>query len=90
MNVNEPNRSASSSSAATARARTEEPAAFASDRDLAELVRSLCALAANSPERQAKIQSLMRAYASGNLQVDAEATASAIIDDALNSRRTRR
>jgi anti-sigma28 factor (negative regulator of flagellin synthesis) len=90
MNVNEPNRSASSSSAAAARARTQESAAFTSDRDLAELVRSLCALAADSPERQAKIQNLMRAYASGNLQVDAEATASAMIDDAFGSRWTPR
>ncbi len=85
MNVNEPNRSASSSSAAAARARTEESA---SDRDLAELVRNLCALAADSPERQAKIQTLMRAYATGTLQVDAEATASAMIDDAFGSRWT--
>jgi anti-sigma28 factor (negative regulator of flagellin synthesis) len=54
------------------------------------LVRSLCALAADSPERQAKIQSLMRAYATGGLQVDAEATASAMIDDAFSSHRTRR
>ena len=90
MNVNEPNRSVSSSSAATARARAEEPPAFTADRDLAELVRSLCALAADSPERQAKIQNLMRAYAAGNLQVDAEATASTIIDDAFNSRWARR
>jgi anti-sigma28 factor (negative regulator of flagellin synthesis) len=87
MNVNEPNRSVSSSSAATARARTEESPA---DRDLAELVRSLCALAADSPERQAKIQSLMLSYASGSLQVDAQATASAMIDDAFSSRRVRR
>ena len=86
MNVNEPNRSVSSSSAATARARSEESPASTSDRDLAELVRSLCALAADSPERQAKIQDLMRAYATGNLQVDAEATASAMIDDAFHSR----
>jgi anti-sigma28 factor (negative regulator of flagellin synthesis) len=86
MNVNQPNRSVSSSSAATARARNEEPQAFAADRDLAELVRSLCALAADSPERQAKIQGLMRAYATGTLQVDAEATASALIDDAFSSR----
>lgn len=90
MNVNEPNHSASSSSAAAARARSAptyspgESSAFASDRDLAELVRSLCALAAESPERQAKIQSLMRAYATDTLQVDAEATASAIVDDAFN------
>ena len=48
MNVNEPNRSVSNSSAAAARARTEESPALASDRDLAELVRSLCALAAVS------------------------------------------
>jgi anti-sigma28 factor (negative regulator of flagellin synthesis) len=86
MNVNVPNRSVSSSSAATARARTEESPDVASDRDLAELVRSLCALAADSPERQARIQDLMRAYATGNLQVDAEATASAMIDDAFSSR----
>jgi anti-sigma28 factor (negative regulator of flagellin synthesis) len=91
MNVNEPNRSASSSSAAAARARTAPTyspgeSAFASDRDLAELVRSLCALAADSPERQAKIQGLMHAYAAGTLQVDAEATADAMIDDAFNSR----
>ena len=90
MNVNEPNRAGSSSSAAAARARTEESAAFASDRDLGELVRNLCALAADSPERQAKIQSLMRAYATGNLQVDAEATAGAMIDDAFDSRWARR
>lgn len=95
MNANQPNRSVSSSSAATARARTAptyspEESAFASDRDLAELVRSLCALAADSPERQAKIQGLMRAYATGNLPVDAEATASAMIDDAFRSRLTLR
>jgi anti-sigma28 factor (negative regulator of flagellin synthesis) len=86
MNVSEPNLTASSSSAATARARTEESRAFAPDKDLAELVRNLCALAAESPERQAKIQGLMRAYATGTLQVDAEATASAMIDDAFSSR----
>ena len=90
MNVNESNRSASSSSTATARAQTEQPPAAASDGDLAELVGRLCALAADSPERQAKIQSLMRAYAAGNLQVNAEATASAMIDDAFGSRWTRR
>ena len=90
MNVSEPSGSVSGSAAAIARARSEEPSAFPADRDLAELVRSLCALAANSPERQARIQSLMRAYATGNLQVDAEATASAMIDDAFSSRRARR
>jgi anti-sigma28 factor (negative regulator of flagellin synthesis) len=96
MNVNEPNPSASSSSAATARARTApasspaESAAFASDKDLAELVRNLCALAADSPERQAKIEGLMRAYAAGTLQVDTEATASAMIDNAFSSHWTLR
>jgi len=94
MNVNEPTPSASSSSAATARARTSpacsavESPAFASDKDLAELVRNLCALAADSPERQAKIEGLMRAYAAGTLQLDAEATASAMIDNAFSSRWT--
>ena len=86
MSLNEPNRSVSSPSAATARARNEESPASTSDGHLAELVRSLCALAADSPERQAKIKSLMRAYATGTLQVDAEATASAMIDDAMRSR----
>jgi anti-sigma28 factor (negative regulator of flagellin synthesis) len=92
MNVNEPNRSTSSSSAATVRARTApacSPAELpdsASDGHLDELVRSLCALAADSPERQAKIRGLMRAYATGNLRVDAEATAGAIVDDAISSR----
>jgi anti-sigma28 factor (negative regulator of flagellin synthesis) len=90
VNVNQPNRSASNSSAAAARARTEEAPASALDQDLAQLTRNLCALAADSPERQAKIQSLMRAYATGTLQVDTEATASAMIDDAFGSRWTRR
>jgi len=90
MNLNEPNRSVSSSSAATARARTEESPGATSDGHLAELVRSLCALAADSPERQAKIKSLMRDYVTGNLQVNAEATAAAMIDDAFSSRWARR
>jgi len=92
MNVNEPNRSASSSSAATARARTapvcppEQSLVYAADGHLAELLRSLRSLAADSPERQAKIEGLMRAYAAGSLQIDAEATAGAIVDDATSSR----
>jgi len=92
MNVNQPNRSALGSSTATARARTApvyspaESPDSASDGHLDELVRSLCALAAESPERQAKIERLMRAYASGNLQVDAEATAGAMVDEAFSSR----
>jgi anti-sigma28 factor (negative regulator of flagellin synthesis) len=79
MNVNEPKRASVGSSAATARARQSSEEDF----HLAELVRSLRSLAADSPERQAKIEGLMRAYATGDLHVDADATASAIIDDAL-------
>jgi len=91
MNVNEPNRCTSSSSAATARARTapvctsEQSLVYAADGHLAELLRSLRSLAADSPERQAKIEGLMRAYAAGSLQIDAEATAGAIVDDATSS-----
>jgi anti-sigma28 factor (negative regulator of flagellin synthesis) len=50
---------------------------------LSELVRSLRSLAADSPERQAKLEALTRTYASGSYTVDAPATASAIIDDSL-------
>jgi anti-sigma28 factor (negative regulator of flagellin synthesis) len=87
MNVNEPKLSSAGSSTATARARLSDP--YAEDFHLAELLRSLRSLAAESPERQAKIERLMRAYAAGDLQVDAEATASAIIDDAVVSRSRR-
>lgn len=54
------------------------------DVHLSELVRSLRSLAAESPERQAKIEHLARAYASGSYRVDAEATASAIIQESTN------
>ena len=57
-------------------------AAPADDVHLSELVRSLRSLAADSPERQTNIESLARAYASGNYQVDSHATAAAIISDA--------
>jgi len=86
MNVNEPKRASAGSSAAPARARQSSEEDF----HLAELVRSLRSLAAESPERQAKIEGLMRAYATSDLHVDAEATASAIIDDAVIRRSTRR
>jgi flagellar biosynthesis anti-sigma factor FlgM len=52
------------------------------DVHLSELVRSLRSLAAESPERQNKIEQLTRTYASGSYQVDAQATAGAIISDA--------
>jgi len=75
MNVNDSKRTA------TAPARLADP--YAGDFHLAELVRTLRSLVGDSPERQAKIEGLMRAYAAGELQVDAEATASAMIDDAV-------
>jgi flagellar biosynthesis anti-sigma factor FlgM len=53
------------------------------DVHLSELVRSLRSLAADSPERQERIEQIARAYANGDYKVDAEATADKIIDDAL-------
>jgi flagellar biosynthesis anti-sigma factor FlgM len=58
-------------------------AASSDDIHLSELVRSLRSLAADSPERQARIEQIARSYASGTYQVDAQATASKIIDDAF-------
>jgi hypothetical protein len=81
MNVNGSNRTPLGSPVATAPAHLADP--YAGDFHLAELVRTLRSLVGDSPERQAKIEGLMRAYAAGELQVDAEATASAMIDDAL-------
>jgi Anti-sigma-28 factor, FlgM len=81
MNVNDSNRTSLGSSVASAPARLRDP--LAGDLHLAELVRTLRSLVGDSPERQAKMERLMRAYAKGELQVDAEATASAMIDDAL-------
>jgi flagellar biosynthesis anti-sigma factor FlgM len=52
------------------------------DIHLSELVRSLRSLAADSPERQAHIEQIARAYAEGTYKVDPEATAAKIIDDA--------
>lgn len=52
------------------------------DVHLSELVRSLRSLAADSPERQARLEQIARSYANGTYQVDAQATASGIIDDA--------
>lgn len=55
------------------------------DIHLSELVRSLRSLAADSPERQARLEQIARSYANGNSNVDAEGTASKIIDDAIKS-----
>jgi anti-sigma28 factor (negative regulator of flagellin synthesis) len=53
------------------------------DIHLSELVRSLRSLAGDSPERQARIEHIARSYASGAYRVDAQSTASKVIDDAL-------
>lgn len=53
------------------------------DVHLSELVRSLRSMAADSPERQERLEQIARAFASGTYQVDAEATAGRIIDDSL-------
>jgi len=97
MKVNDPNLSSASLGAGSVQpAKTEQlgragdrgagaqsgRAAPADDVHLSELVRSLRSLAADSPERQAKIEQLARAYANGSYKPDAEATASAMIDDA--------
>ena len=61
---------------------TAENATSNDDVHLSELVKNLRSLAADSPERQAKLESLARSYATGSYTVDAGATASKIIDDA--------
>jgi flagellar biosynthesis anti-sigma factor FlgM len=53
------------------------------DVHLSELVRSLRSLAADSPERQARLEQMARSYANGTYQVDTGGTASKIIDDAF-------
>jgi flagellar biosynthesis anti-sigma factor FlgM len=58
-------------------------ASSSDDVHLSELVKSLRSLAADSPERQAKLESLARAYANGSYHIDAGATASKVIDDAF-------
>jgi flagellar biosynthesis anti-sigma factor FlgM len=66
----------------TAGAGTQAPG---DDVHLSELVRSLRSLAAESPERQARIEQIARSYANGTYQVDAQGTASKIVDDAFHS-----
>jgi len=51
------------------------------DVHLSELVRSLRSLAADSPERQERLEQIARACANGTYEVDAGATAAKIIDD---------
>ena len=94
MKVNDPNLSSLASAGA---ARTQETERLkqrpvqgdatapvsGDDVHLSELVRSLRSLAADSPERQARIEELARSVANGTYKINAEATASGIIDDAL-------
>jgi flagellar biosynthesis anti-sigma factor FlgM len=56
------------------------------DVHLSELVRSLRALAADSPERQEQLEQIARACANGTYKVDAEASAAKIVDDSLRYR----
>jgi flagellar biosynthesis anti-sigma factor FlgM len=101
MKVNDPNLSSLASPGSTQTQQTGQSARTGStsspgsagstgqtpgdDIHLSELVRSLRSLAADSPERQARIEELARSYANGTYQVDAEATAGKIIDDAFSS-----
>lgn len=98
MKVNDPNLSplASTGTSRTQEtgrtgqnSRAPEPAAATDasagdDIHLSELVRSLRSLAADSPERQARMEQIARSYARGGYQADPQATASKIIDDALH------
>jgi flagellar biosynthesis anti-sigma factor FlgM len=101
MKVNDPNLSslAGSSQNTNAAARTQQTeqtgpssrangagsTAAGDDVHLSELVKSLRSLAAESPERQARIEQIARSYANGTYQVDSQATASKIVDDAFQS-----
>ena len=97
MKVNDPNLSQASGltqakqagrigSSAVSRGNSANGAAPTDDVHLSELVRSLRALAADSPERQAHLEQIARTYAQGNYNVDAQATAGKIIDDAIANR----
>ena len=96
MKVNDPNLASLASTGSPklkqtertdAGARPQEAPAHGSvtgdDVHLSELVRSLRSLAADSPERQAHLEQIARAYAEGNHKIDAQATAAKIIEDAL-------
>lgn len=101
MKVNDSNLSSLGSTASTGTAKSQETEragqstrstngssigpASGDDVHLSELVRSLRALAAESPERQARLEHIARSYANGTYQMDAGATASKMIDDALET-----
>lgn len=82
MKVNHSQFSFPSARATAARTPSVNPPA-GDDVHLSELVRSLRSLAADSPERQARLEQIARAYASGAYQVDAHAVAGKIIDDSI-------
>ena len=76
---------------ASARPGTQSATGAAGDDvQLSELVRHLRSLAAESPERQAHVEELARATAEGTYRVDVEATASDIIEDAIQDDATKR
>jgi flagellar biosynthesis anti-sigma factor FlgM len=56
------------------------------DVHFSELVRSLRSLAAESPERQERIEQIARDYARGAYKIDASATAGKLVDDTLKYR----
>jgi len=99
MKVNDPNLASLASTAAnqtqatqltvpnsrTASAQAPGTQGSNDDVHLSELVRSLRSLAADSPDRQARLEQIARSYANGTYQVDSKATASKIIDDALDT-----
>jgi flagellar biosynthesis anti-sigma factor FlgM len=59
------------------------PSRAGDDVHLSELVRSLRSLAADSPERQERIEKIARAYAQGAYEMDAESTAGKLVEDAI-------
>jgi len=97
MKVNDPNLSSTLASTGASRtqgtaqpgqARSAENAPAGQTGDdihLSELVRSLRALAPDSPHRQEHLEQIARTYASGTYKVDPQATAAKIVDDALQS-----
>jgi flagellar biosynthesis anti-sigma factor FlgM len=88
MKVHQANLASLSATDEPGRKRAPHASSDASGDDvhLSELVRSLRALAADSPERQERLEQIARACASGTYKVDAEASASKIVDEALRYR----
>lgn len=54
--------------------------------ELSALAQGLHSMEAESPERQARVESLARAYAEGRYQPDPAGAAGGVIDDALKHR----